>query len=149
MATSAVEEATQVVAPEVGASGAASEPWMNHVSIFLLDSSSLELIEFMNYATFVRLQPFYRTLADSAKAYVQVEQERDDLRAGLERLSREFLCCLTLKLLFCFVDSEILVLCCFRREGGAERRTRHAARGVEEGARCCLPLSRRTGARVC
>ena len=36
------------------------------------------------------LQPFYRTLADSAKAYVQVEQERDGLRNDLERLSREF-----------------------------------------------------------
>ena len=39
---------------------------------------------------FVCLQPFYHTLADSAKAYVQVEQERDTMRAELERLSREF-----------------------------------------------------------
>ena len=43
-----------------------------------------------NFAEFVYLQPFYRTLADSAKAYVQVEQERDTLRTDLERLSREF-----------------------------------------------------------
>jgi hypothetical protein len=35
-------------------------------------------------------QPFYHTLADSAKAYVQVEQERDTMRAELERLCREF-----------------------------------------------------------
>ena len=35
-------------------------------------------------------QPFYHTLADSAKAYVQVEQERDTMRAELERLYREF-----------------------------------------------------------
>ena len=43
-----------------------------------------------NYANCVCLQPFYRTLAESAKAYVQVEQERDGLRNDLERLSREF-----------------------------------------------------------
>ena len=46
---------------------------------------------------FVCLQPFYHTLADSAKAYVQVEQERDTMRAELERLSREF----SLLLLLC------------------------------------------------
>ena len=43
------------------------------------------------YAECVCLQPFYRTLADSAKAYVQVEQERDNLRKDLERLSRKLL----------------------------------------------------------
>ena len=43
-------------------------------------------------------QPFYHTLADSAKAYVQVEQERDTMRAELERLSREFSFC------FCFAE---------------------------------------------
>ena len=43
-----------------------------------------------NFAEFVCLQPFYHTLADSAKAYVHVEQERDTMRAELERLSREF-----------------------------------------------------------
>ena len=37
------------------------------------------------------LQPFYRTLADSVKAYVQVEQERDNLRTDLERLSRKLI----------------------------------------------------------
>ena len=50
-----------------------------------------------NFAEFVCLQPFYHNLADSAKAYVQVEQERDTMRAELERLSREF----SFLLLFC------------------------------------------------
>jgi hypothetical protein len=47
-------------------------------------------VRFGNFAEFVCLQPFYRILTDSAKAYVQVEQERDMLRDDLERLSREF-----------------------------------------------------------
>jgi hypothetical protein len=52
---------------------------------------------FLIFAEFVCSQPFYHTLADSAKAYVQVEQERDTMRAELERLSREF----SFLLLFC------------------------------------------------
>lgn len=62
-ATGAITQAAKVTAPEVGTSVTVSEPWMNH--------------------------PFYHTLADSAKAYVQVEQERDIMRAELERLCRE------------------------------------------------------------
>ena len=57
---------------------------------FLPDPRSLELRECMNFAKLVRLQPFYLTLAESAKAYVQVEEQRDTLLADLERLSREF-----------------------------------------------------------
>jgi hypothetical protein len=61
-----------------------------------LGSSSFQLIEFMNLLLLLSLQPFYRTLADSAKTYVQVERERDDMRASLERLSRKFFCHLIL-----------------------------------------------------
>ena len=53
-----------------------------------------------NFAEFVCLQPFYHNLADSAKAYVQVEQERDTMRAEQEQLSREF----SLLLLFCRIS---------------------------------------------
>jgi hypothetical protein len=50
-------------------------------------------------------QPFYHILADSAKAYVQVEQERDTMRAELERLSREFsLLLLFAEFLFAMLD---------------------------------------------
>ena len=84
-----------------------------------------------NFAEFVCLQSFYRSLADSAKAYVQVEQERDTLRTDLERLSREF----SFLLLFAegpfamcdFVGYELYVICCFRREEGAGGDTRDTA----------------------
>jgi len=41
MATGEATEAAKVTAPEAGTSLAASEPWMNHVSLFLLDLFSL------------------------------------------------------------------------------------------------------------
>ena len=42
-ATDAVLEAAKVTTPEVGTLVAASEPWMNHVSVFLPDPFNLEL----------------------------------------------------------------------------------------------------------
>ena len=35
------------------------------------------------------VQPYYRNMLESATAYVQLEQERDDLRAALEQSKRK------------------------------------------------------------
>ena len=43
----------------------------------------------VTYAGIVHSQPFYLNLAESGKAYVQVKQERDSLRANLEQLTRK------------------------------------------------------------
>ena len=43
------------------------------------------------YVGFVCVQPFYVNLVESGKAFVQVEQERDNLRAVMEQLTRKYL----------------------------------------------------------
>ena len=43
------------------------------------------------YVGFVCVQPFYLNLVESGKAFVQVEQERDNLRAVMEQLTRKCL----------------------------------------------------------
>jgi len=52
-------------------------------------------------------------LAGSAKAYVQMEQERDTMRAELERLCREFsFCFCVLKLFLQYITlSSMCVIC--------------------------------------
>ena len=65
------------------------------------------------FAEFVFSQPFYHNLAGSAKAYVQMEQERDTMRAELERLCREFYFCFcVLKLFLQYITlSSMCVIC--------------------------------------
>ena len=43
------------------------------------------------YVCFVCVQPFYLNLVESGKSFVQVEQERDNLRAVMEQLTRKYL----------------------------------------------------------
>ena len=53
------------------------------------------------------MQPFYLNLVEAGKAFVQVEQERDDLRAAMEQLSRKCVWLLEAKVFLiclCFVN---------------------------------------------
>ena len=59
------------------------------------------------------LQPFYHNLAGSAKAYVQMEQERDTMRAELERLCRKFsFCFCVLKLVVRYITLSSMCMIC-------------------------------------
>ena len=65
------------------------------------------------------LQPFYLNLVESGKAYVQVEQERDRLRADMERLNRKLISLLASKVLcamlhFAYYEPYFAIF--FRRE---------------------------------
>ena len=69
----------------------------------------------MPSCVFACLQPFYHTLVESVQAFVQAEQH--SVRANLEQVTRKFI--LILNLLFAmpgFVDCELYMMCCFRRE---------------------------------
>ena len=80
-------KATSAATPEVGTSASKPAPWTEHVSVFC--RVRIRYLLCITYAGFMCLLPYYLNLVESGEAFVQMEQERDSLRANLEQLTRK------------------------------------------------------------